>query len=214
MESFARWTRSDGLHIDPWIRTHQRLGASTGRTSSLTHPPPESTKTGAVPHAVAGPADLHAHARVHGRLCADGSYPRMAQEPCCSISTTAPRAHLRQGCGTRGAATQPLVGGVAGHRVDQAGVRTAVAFQLSRGRSCPGTDRLRWHRRDRAQRPPAVTFSMPHSPWRAQRIVAAFAVPLAMAGALSGPSPAQPPPLSPARVGPARRHLAPIGCEC
>ena len=28
MESFARWTRTDGLHIDPWIRTHQRLGAS------------------------------------------------------------------------------------------------------------------------------------------------------------------------------------------
>jgi GNAT superfamily N-acetyltransferase len=28
MESFARWARSDGLHIDPWIRTHQRLGAS------------------------------------------------------------------------------------------------------------------------------------------------------------------------------------------
>jgi len=28
MERFARWTRSDGLHIDPWIRTHQRLGAS------------------------------------------------------------------------------------------------------------------------------------------------------------------------------------------
>lgn len=28
MEHFARWTRSDGLHIDPWIRTHQRLGAS------------------------------------------------------------------------------------------------------------------------------------------------------------------------------------------
>jgi hypothetical protein len=28
MESFARWMRSDGLHIDPWIRTHQRLGAS------------------------------------------------------------------------------------------------------------------------------------------------------------------------------------------
>jgi len=24
----ARWARSDGLHIDPWIRTHQRLGAS------------------------------------------------------------------------------------------------------------------------------------------------------------------------------------------
>jgi GNAT superfamily N-acetyltransferase len=28
MENFARWTRSDGLHIDPWIRTHQQLGAS------------------------------------------------------------------------------------------------------------------------------------------------------------------------------------------
>ena len=28
MESFARWMREDGLHIDPWIRTHQRLGAT------------------------------------------------------------------------------------------------------------------------------------------------------------------------------------------
>jgi GNAT superfamily N-acetyltransferase len=28
MANFAHWTRSDGLHIDPWIRTHQRLGAS------------------------------------------------------------------------------------------------------------------------------------------------------------------------------------------
>jgi GNAT superfamily N-acetyltransferase len=28
MENFARWTRDDGLHIDPWIRTHQRLGAT------------------------------------------------------------------------------------------------------------------------------------------------------------------------------------------
>ncbi len=28
MASFARWTREDGLHIDPWIRTHQRLGAT------------------------------------------------------------------------------------------------------------------------------------------------------------------------------------------
>lgn len=28
MENFARWTRNDGLHIDPWIRAHQRLGAS------------------------------------------------------------------------------------------------------------------------------------------------------------------------------------------
>jgi hypothetical protein len=28
MASFARWTRDDGLHLDPWIRTHQRLGAT------------------------------------------------------------------------------------------------------------------------------------------------------------------------------------------
>lgn len=28
MARFARWTRADGLHIDPWIRTHQRLGAT------------------------------------------------------------------------------------------------------------------------------------------------------------------------------------------
>jgi GNAT superfamily N-acetyltransferase len=28
MERFATWTRDDGLHIDPWIRTHQRLGAT------------------------------------------------------------------------------------------------------------------------------------------------------------------------------------------
>ncbi len=28
MEKFAGWSRSDGLHIDPWIRTHQRLGAT------------------------------------------------------------------------------------------------------------------------------------------------------------------------------------------
>jgi GNAT superfamily N-acetyltransferase len=27
MASFARWTRDDGTHIDPWIRAHQRLGA-------------------------------------------------------------------------------------------------------------------------------------------------------------------------------------------
>jgi GNAT superfamily N-acetyltransferase len=26
MARFARWTRADGTHIDPWIRTHQRLG--------------------------------------------------------------------------------------------------------------------------------------------------------------------------------------------
>jgi len=28
MAKFARWTRDDGLHIDPWIRLHQRLGAA------------------------------------------------------------------------------------------------------------------------------------------------------------------------------------------
>jgi GNAT superfamily N-acetyltransferase len=27
MEDYARWTRADGSHVDPWIRTHQRLGA-------------------------------------------------------------------------------------------------------------------------------------------------------------------------------------------
>jgi GNAT superfamily N-acetyltransferase len=27
MENFARWSRGDGLHLDPWIRAHQRLGA-------------------------------------------------------------------------------------------------------------------------------------------------------------------------------------------
>ncbi|KOV80970.1 hypothetical protein ADL03_30990 [Nocardia sp. NRRL S-836] len=28
MADFAAWTRDDGLHPDPWIRTHQRLGAT------------------------------------------------------------------------------------------------------------------------------------------------------------------------------------------
>jgi hypothetical protein len=28
MGDFVRWTRDDGLHLDPWIRTHQRLGAT------------------------------------------------------------------------------------------------------------------------------------------------------------------------------------------
>lgn len=28
MADFVRWSRADGLHIDPWIRTHQRLGAT------------------------------------------------------------------------------------------------------------------------------------------------------------------------------------------
>ena len=27
MTDYARWTRADGAHVDPWIRTHQRLGA-------------------------------------------------------------------------------------------------------------------------------------------------------------------------------------------
>lgn len=27
MADFARWARGDGLHLDPWIRAHQRLGA-------------------------------------------------------------------------------------------------------------------------------------------------------------------------------------------
>jgi GNAT superfamily N-acetyltransferase len=27
MAEFATWQRPDGLHLDPWIRTHQRLGA-------------------------------------------------------------------------------------------------------------------------------------------------------------------------------------------
>ena len=28
MDTFATWYRDDGLHIDPWIRTHQRMGAT------------------------------------------------------------------------------------------------------------------------------------------------------------------------------------------
>jgi GNAT superfamily N-acetyltransferase len=28
MADFMGWTRPDGLHLDPWIRTHQRLGAT------------------------------------------------------------------------------------------------------------------------------------------------------------------------------------------
>jgi len=27
MEDFSKWLRADGLHLDPWIRTHQLLGA-------------------------------------------------------------------------------------------------------------------------------------------------------------------------------------------
>ena len=36
MDRFARWDRGDGLHLDPWIRTHQRLGAT------ILGPAPES----------------------------------------------------------------------------------------------------------------------------------------------------------------------------
>lgn len=32
MDRYAGWTRPDGLSIDPWIRTHQRLGARIVRT--------------------------------------------------------------------------------------------------------------------------------------------------------------------------------------
>jgi GNAT superfamily N-acetyltransferase len=28
MAEYAAWTRADGLSIDPWIRTHQRMGAT------------------------------------------------------------------------------------------------------------------------------------------------------------------------------------------
>jgi hypothetical protein len=28
MASYATWTGADGLSIDPWIRTHQRMGAT------------------------------------------------------------------------------------------------------------------------------------------------------------------------------------------
>jgi hypothetical protein len=28
MKTFVRWTRPDGLSIDPWIRAHQRMGAT------------------------------------------------------------------------------------------------------------------------------------------------------------------------------------------
>ena len=44
MEHFAGWTRSDGLHLDPWIRTHQRLGAGI-----LAPAPRSMVITGTVP---------------------------------------------------------------------------------------------------------------------------------------------------------------------
>jgi hypothetical protein len=44
MASFATWTRADGLSIDPWIRTHQRMGAKI-----LTPAPRSMVITGTVP---------------------------------------------------------------------------------------------------------------------------------------------------------------------
>jgi GNAT superfamily N-acetyltransferase len=44
MDQFAGWARADGLHLDPWIRTHQRLGAT------ILAPAPDSMIiTGTVP---------------------------------------------------------------------------------------------------------------------------------------------------------------------
>jgi len=43
MADFARWTRADGEHLDPWIRTHQRLGARI-----IAAAPESQTMTGTV----------------------------------------------------------------------------------------------------------------------------------------------------------------------
>ncbi|WP_433291357.1 hypothetical protein ACQP2F_25270 [Actinoplanes sp. CA-030573] len=34
MDEYAGWTRADGLSIDPWIRTHQRMGARVLTTAA------------------------------------------------------------------------------------------------------------------------------------------------------------------------------------
>jgi GNAT superfamily N-acetyltransferase len=34
MDEYTAWVRQDGLHVDPWIRTHQRMGASVLGTAS------------------------------------------------------------------------------------------------------------------------------------------------------------------------------------
>jgi hypothetical protein len=34
MASYARWTRADGTHVDPWIRTHLRLGGTILRPAA------------------------------------------------------------------------------------------------------------------------------------------------------------------------------------
>lgn len=43
VETFMRWTREDGMALDPWIRTHQRLGAAI-----LSAAPASQTMTGTV----------------------------------------------------------------------------------------------------------------------------------------------------------------------
>jgi hypothetical protein len=43
IETFMTWTNPDGTALDPWIRTHQRLGAST-----LAAAPTSQTMTGTV----------------------------------------------------------------------------------------------------------------------------------------------------------------------
>ncbi|MFC8194462.1 hypothetical protein ACFWBR_25865 [Streptomyces sp. NPDC060006] len=43
IETFMRWSREDGLALDPWIRTHQRLGARI-----LSAAPASQTMTGRV----------------------------------------------------------------------------------------------------------------------------------------------------------------------
>ncbi len=43
IETFVTWTRPDGTALDPWIRTHQRLGASI-----LAAAPASQTMTGTV----------------------------------------------------------------------------------------------------------------------------------------------------------------------
>ena len=42
-ETFMTWTRDDGLSLDPWLRTHQRLGATI-----LAAAPASQTMTGTV----------------------------------------------------------------------------------------------------------------------------------------------------------------------
>ncbi|WP_328841659.1 hypothetical protein [Streptomyces europaeiscabiei] len=43
IENFMRWSREDGMALDPWIRTHQRLGAKI-----LSAAPASQTMTGTV----------------------------------------------------------------------------------------------------------------------------------------------------------------------